>query len=109
MRNRAGRKRAWFPGQLDALLLYAKVRSKKEGVSSFIFKFRFNQAAVLFVSSHKDNFGASPRDAKNRCLSDSRCSTRDKCNFTCQIHSLHSCTTCAFLVAKLWGQRKRIF
>jgi hypothetical protein len=29
----------------------------------------------------------------NRGLSDSRCSTRDECNFTCQIHSVTSCMT----------------
>ena len=91
MRNRAGQNAHSFRDNLTHFFWYAKVRSKEDCVSSFIFELRFNQAAVLFISSHKDNFSASSRDAMNRGLSDSRCSTRDECNATCQIHSVTSC------------------
>src|ERR1700721_864494 len=79
-----------FCDYFTRLLWYAKVRSQEENVSSFVFELSFNQATVLFISPHKDNFGASSRDAINCGLSDSRCSARDECDFSCQIHSVTS-------------------
>src|SRR5580700_7862395 len=98
-----------FRDNLTHFFWYAKVRSKEECVSSFTFEFRFNQAAVLFISSHKDNFSASSRDAMNRGLSDSRCSTRDECNFTCQIHSVTSCMTWPRVRCGFFDQNGNLF
>src|ERR1700756_4004681 len=87
-----------FPDNFTHFFWYAKVRSKEEGVAAFIFEFRFNQAAMLLVSSNEHNVSARPGNAMNRGRSDSCCSTRDKCNFACQIHTLNSCMTRDLLV-----------